>query len=142
MAGGRDFEVIKRLRPEPLTEREKECLKKLDIVDYEIFRHKMELIILEAKEAFTKIGAAPLIRGGDVSVGIYTAQGDLSMSAPGVWIHSVLQQIPIKHAPTLAFVSRVCILGSLTMFSIMVMMSLLSWKFSPIFIGGRCMPSS
>lgn len=98
MAGGRDFEIIKRLRPEPLTEREKECLEKLDIVDYEIFRHKMELIILEAKEAFTKIGAAPAIRAGDVSVGIYTAQGDLSMSAPGVWIHSVLQQIPIKYA--------------------------------------------
>lgn len=97
MLFGRDYEVVQRMRPEPVTNEEAEAMKNLDPVDYEIFVHKMNMIGLEGKETTMKLGASAGMRWGDVAFGIYTAEGDLSVCATGIWFHAALGQIPVKY---------------------------------------------
>lgn len=94
---GRDFEVVQRLRPEPVTPEEARAMENLDPTDFEIFNHKMSMIALEGKETTQKLGASAGMRWGDVAFGIYTAQGDLAVCATGIWFHAALGQIPIKY---------------------------------------------
>ena len=94
---GRDHEVVQRLRPEPLSQREQAALGKIDDLDFEIFRHKMDMVALEGKETTMKLGASTAMRWGDVAFGIYTAQGDLAVCATGIYHHAVLSQIPVKY---------------------------------------------
>ena len=94
---GRDLEVVQRLRPEPLTEREQAAQASVDDLDFEIFRHKMDMVALEGKETTMKLGASTAMRWGDVAFGIYTAQGDLAVCATGIYHHAVLSQIPVKY---------------------------------------------
>ena len=93
----RDMEIMSRMKPEPPTEREWDCMGRLNPVDYEILRRKIELIGEEAKEVTMRTAVAPTIRAGDMNVGIYTAQGDMALSATGTFVHAVLQQIPLKY---------------------------------------------
>lgn len=94
---GRDHEVVQRLRPEPVTERETRAIDSLDELDFEITRHKLTMIALEGKETTMKLGASTAMRWGDVAFGIYTAQGDLAVCATGIYHHAVLSQIPVKY---------------------------------------------
>ncbi|MFH1138023.1 MAG: hydantoinase B/oxoprolinase family protein [Pseudomonadota bacterium] len=97
VAYGRDSEVVERLRPEPMTPEEREAQGRIEDLDFEIFRHKMNMIAQEGKETTMKLGASTGMRWGDVAFGIYTAQGDLAVVATGIWFHAVLGQIPIKY---------------------------------------------
>ncbi|MBI5014807.1 MAG: hydantoinase B/oxoprolinase family protein [Deltaproteobacteria bacterium] len=97
MAYGRDTEVVQRLRPEPMTAAEAAAQAEIDEIDFEIFRHKMDMIAQEGKETTMKLGASAGMRWGDVAFGIYTAQGDLAVVATGIWFHAVLGQIPVKY---------------------------------------------
>lgn len=94
---GRDEEVVQRLRPEPPTPEEQAAQAVVDDVDFEIFRHKMNMIAQEGKETTMKLGASTGMRWGDVAFGIYTAQGDLAVVATGIWFHAVLGQVPVKY---------------------------------------------
>lgn len=93
----RDPEVVHRLKPEPMTEAEIAAQSGVEDLDFEIFRHKMEMIAQEGKETTMKLGASNGMRWGDVAFGIYTAQGDLAVVATGIWFHAVLGQIPVKY---------------------------------------------
>lgn len=93
---GKDLEIIKRLKPEPPTERELECMEKLDPVDFQIFAHKMEQVVEEGRRVMASMGMAQAFQGADCCCSIYTAQGDMATAAPGTYIHSVVQQIPMK----------------------------------------------
>lgn len=93
----RDLEVVHRLRPEPMTEAEIAAQAGIEDLDFEIFRHKMEMVAQEGKETTMKLGASTGMRWGDVAFGIYTAQGDLAVVATGIWFHAVLGQIPVKY---------------------------------------------
>jgi N-methylhydantoinase B/oxoprolinase/acetone carboxylase alpha subunit len=97
VAYGRDTEVVQRLRPEPMTPEEEAAQEIIEDIDYEIFTHKMNMIAQEGKETTMKLGASAGMRWGDVAFGIYTAQGDLSVVATGIWFHAVLGQIPAKY---------------------------------------------
>ena len=97
VAYGRDTEVVQRMKPEPMTPEEIAAQEVIDDVDYEIFVHKMNMIAQEGKETTMKLGASAGMRWGDVAFGIYTAQGDLSVVATGIWFHAVLGQIPAKY---------------------------------------------
>jgi N-methylhydantoinase B/oxoprolinase/acetone carboxylase alpha subunit len=94
---GRDYEVVQRMRPEPITPEEAKAMEHLDPTDFEIFNHKMNMIALEGKETTQKLGASSGMRWGDVAFGIYTAEGDLAVCATGIWFHAALGQIPIKY---------------------------------------------
>jgi len=96
-AYGRDLEVVQRLRPESMTPEEEAAQVFIDDVDFEIFRHKMNMIAQEGKETTMKLGASTGMRWGDVAFGIYTAQGDLAVVATGIWFHAVLGQVPVKY---------------------------------------------
>ena len=97
VAYGRDMEVVQRLKPEPMTPEEEAAQRVIDDVEYEIFVHKMNMIAQEGKETTMKLGASAGMRWGDVAFGIYTAQGDLSVVATGIWFHAVLGQLPAKY---------------------------------------------
>lgn len=97
MAYERDHEVVQRLRPEPMTEIEAAAQSGIDDTEFEIFKHKMHMIALEGKETTMKLGASTAMRWGDVAFGIFTAQGDLSICATGIYHHAVLGQIPLKY---------------------------------------------
>lgn len=94
---GRDFEVVQRMRPEPVTEAEREAQARVGDLDFDIFKHKMHMIALEGKETTMKLGASTAMRWGDVAFGVFTAQGDLAVCATGIYHHAVLGQIPLKY---------------------------------------------
>ncbi|RIK95354.1 MAG: hypothetical protein DCC73_02980 [Proteobacteria bacterium] len=93
----RDHEVVQRLRPEPMTPEEAAAQGAIADIDFEIFCHKMQMITHEGKETTMKLGASTAMRAGDIAFGIFTAQGDLSICATGIYHHAVLGQIPIKY---------------------------------------------
>ena len=97
MAYERDHEVVQRLRPEPMTAIEAAAQSTIDDTEFEIFKHKMHMIALEGKETTMKLGASTAMRWGDVAFGIFTAQGDLSICATGIYHHAVLGQLPLKY---------------------------------------------
>jgi len=97
MVYARDMEVVQQLKPEPMTARETEVQEKIDVVEYDIFVHKMNMVAQEGKETTMKLGASSGMRWGDVAFGIYTPQGDLAVVATGIWFHAVLGQIPVKY---------------------------------------------
>jgi len=93
----RDHEVVQRMRPEPMTEAELAAQAAVGDLDFEIFKHKMHMIAFEGKEITMKLGASTAMRWGDVAFGIFTAQGDLSVCATGIYHHAVLGQLPLKY---------------------------------------------
>ena len=50
LAYGRDYEVVQRLRPEPMTVEDATCQDRIEDIDFEIFCHKMNMIAQEGKE--------------------------------------------------------------------------------------------
>ncbi|MFC7050019.1 hydantoinase B/oxoprolinase family protein [Emcibacter nanhaiensis] len=97
MSYGRDTEIVHHLRPEPMTAEEAAAQNQIDDVEFEIFKHKMHMIGLEGKENTMRLGASSAMRFGDVAFGIFTAQGDLSICATGIYHHAVLGQLPLKY---------------------------------------------
>jgi acetophenone carboxylase len=93
----RDVEVVQRMRPEPMTAAESAAQAVIADLDFDIFKHKMQMIALEGKETTMKLGASTAMRWGDVAFGVFTAQGDLAVCATGIFHHAVLGQIPLKY---------------------------------------------
>ena len=67
---GRDFEIVKRLKPEPPTPGEQRCMEKVHDVDLGIFSHKINMIAIECKENLIKTGGSTGCRWGDVGFSI------------------------------------------------------------------------
>jgi acetophenone carboxylase len=84
-------------KPGPATERELACLPLVGPGDFEIYRRKLELICAEAREVFSKMGAAQMLQSGDVAIGIFTASGDLSSAIVGTHLHVVCAQLIMKY---------------------------------------------
>ncbi len=92
----RDWELLKRWRPEPATEREQAALEDLERGDFEIYRNKLELVCWEAYQTFQRMGVSPMIEAGDAAVGIYTRLGDLAIGIMGTQLHLINASIGIK----------------------------------------------
>ncbi len=92
-----DYEVLKRLKAEPATERELVARDKISTSDFEIFHHKMELLATEGKEVFVKLGSSSVIQTSDLACCLYTASGDVAAAGPGIYAHSLSQTMPIKY---------------------------------------------
>ncbi len=93
----RDFEITKRYKPEPISARQKKCIKKVDPTDYEIYSKKFELICREGRDMLMKMGISSMIQSGDLAVGLYTAEGDLASGWLGIHLHLVNGQLAIKY---------------------------------------------
>ena len=91
-----DMTYTERLKPEPATEREKECMNELELSDYEIYSAKLNMIVEEGKEVFVRTGVSSMLHSGDVVAAIYTAQGDLVTASAGTYLHAVVGQPQIK----------------------------------------------
>ena len=94
---GRDYEVVSRLLPEPMTAIEAAAQLAVGETEFEIFRHKMDMIVRESWQITQRLGASAGMRWGDVAFGVYTTSGDLSVCATGIYFHAVLSQIPVKY---------------------------------------------
>ncbi len=89
-------EVMAFLKPSPISEEELIGLETLELGDYEIYSERLNMILAECKDVFTKVGNSNWVLSGDLIVGIHTTQGDMVSACLGTFIHSVTAQNPIK----------------------------------------------
>lgn len=94
---GRDLDIRDRLRPEPMTERERACQAVLDDLDFNIFSHKLTTAAAECQELLIRLGASTGARWGDSGFAFYTTSGDIAVCSTGIYFHAFLQQIPVKY---------------------------------------------
>jgi N-methylhydantoinase B/oxoprolinase/acetone carboxylase alpha subunit len=89
-------QVMAFLKPSPVTKEELAGLEKLAPGDYEIYSERINMILAECKDVFSKVGNSNWVLSGDLIVGLHNKQGDLISSCIGTFIHSVTAQNPIK----------------------------------------------
>jgi N-methylhydantoinase B/oxoprolinase/acetone carboxylase alpha subunit len=89
-------EVMAFLKPSAVTREELAGLEKLAPGDYEIYSERINMILAECKDVFTKVGNSNWVLSGDLIVGLHNRQGDLITSCLGTFIHSVTAQNPVK----------------------------------------------
>ena len=94
---GRDLDILDNFKPEKADEVERKIMDDMSMFDFEIFNHRMQMIALEGKEVFLRLGATIAVLAADLNVAIYTRDGDMGVCAPGVWMHAVTGQIPAKY---------------------------------------------
>lgn len=92
-----DPELLQRYAVEAPDARERRGLEGLGAADFAVFSTRLELIAQEAKAVMVTTAISEPIQSGDCAFGIYTAQGDLAIAAPGTYVHSITGQIPIKY---------------------------------------------
>jgi acetophenone carboxylase len=92
-----DMTFTEKLKPEPFDEFELDCVNRLDRIDFEIASEKLNMIVEEAKDIFVRSGVSSMLRSGDVSVGLYTAKGDMVTAACGSYLYAVCGQPQIKY---------------------------------------------
>jgi len=97
MPGAIDYEIGKRLHPEPPTDEELEFMKDIEPTSAGIFLHKLHTIASEGNETLVKLGASTGCRWGDTACAIYTRSGDSAVCASGLYFHSVLGSTDIKY---------------------------------------------
>lgn len=62
----------------------------VDPINYELFRHALYQALDEGKQTMQRVGVSPVIRDcGEVAYAVYTAEGDLALSATGILFHLV-----------------------------------------------------
>jgi acetophenone carboxylase len=71
-------------------------LEKLAPGDYEIYTERLNMILAECKDVFSRVGNSNWVMSGDLIVGLHNKQGDLVCSCLGTFIHSVTAQNPVK----------------------------------------------
>ena len=89
-------ELLDGIKPSPITTWEQEAMDKLQPGQYDIYWKKIDAFLDEAREVFTRTGISSMLISGDVSVCIYTSQGDLVGTSCGATIHAVVAQSSIK----------------------------------------------
>jgi len=97
MPGAIDYEIGKRLHPEPPTEEELEYMKGIEPTSAGILLHKLHTIASEGNETLVKLGASTGCRWGDTSCAIYTRTGDSAVCASGLYFHAVLGSTDVKY---------------------------------------------
>jgi N-methylhydantoinase B/oxoprolinase/acetone carboxylase alpha subunit len=97
MPGAIDYEISKRLHPEPPTEEELKYMKDIEPTTAGIFLHKLHTIASEGNETLVKLGASTGCRWGDTACAIYTKSGDSAVCASGLYFHSVLGSTDVKY---------------------------------------------
>lgn len=92
-----DMSFTERLKPELFDDYELECMNGLEEIDFVVAKEKLNMIVEEAKEIFVRSGVSSMLRSGDVSVGLYTAKGDMVTAACGSYLYAVCGQPQIKY---------------------------------------------
>lgn len=90
-------DLFARMDPEPATSQEEKFAQTMSDIEFSIFRHKLATIATEGKEVMAKLGVSSALRSEDSGTGIYTACGDMSSAAAGVYYHALSGQLPIKY---------------------------------------------
>ncbi len=87
---GPDPEIMTNHRIAPRTERDESALATVtDEVELKITQRRLESILESAKEMLQQVSAAPAAKWGDLSMGVYSLEGDLAIcTSSGVNIFS------------------------------------------------------
>ena len=91
-----DKEKLSWLKPEPLSEAEKQCLDKLKPGEFEIGFERINNILDEAKEVFMRACRASMGSAGDLMTCVFTTSGELANASCGTYLHAVIQPVMIK----------------------------------------------
>ncbi len=89
-------EVMAFIHPTAPSQEELAGLGKLAPGDFEIYSERLNMILAECKDVFSKVGNSNWVLSGDLIVGLHNKQGDLISSCLGTFIHSVTAQNPVK----------------------------------------------
>jgi N-methylhydantoinase B/oxoprolinase/acetone carboxylase alpha subunit len=89
--------VVEWIKPEPVSELERQCMSQLADGEYEIYHEKLVNNLAETREIFTRSGVTSMLRSGDCIVAIYTANGDLVNASAGTYLHCVTATLPVKY---------------------------------------------
>lgn len=95
-APGRDPELLIR-GTEPPSPLELAGMEAMSMVDLEVFRHKMNSIVEEARDVYMSLSISEGIITGDMNATIFTPGGDPAVVATGIFFHSLLNYGPIKY---------------------------------------------
>ncbi len=90
-------EKLHWLKPNPPTDYELECVKKIGPGDYEIGWQRTNDLLDEAMEVFMRSSRSSIGIAGDSMVAVFTAQGDLANASCGTYLHATIQPILIKY---------------------------------------------
>lgn len=96
-----DYERLKDdlldwIYPEPVTARERELMAAIEPGEYEIYAHKLDAALDEARTVFIRTGVSSMLKSGDLVVGIQTRDGDLVNASCGTYVHGPIAQLPVK----------------------------------------------
>lgn len=86
----------RRYRPEPMSEREAQCLSSVSHEDYSVYTQRLATACEEGKEMLVRLGISEPLQSGDVCHAYYTAQGDLALAELGTFLHAITGAVPIK----------------------------------------------
>jgi acetophenone carboxylase len=88
--------LLEWVKPNSYTAEELDYVNLLKPGDYEMYNEKLNNILAEAKEIFIRMGITSMLHSGDLIVGIYTREGDMTTCSAGTYLHSVSAQLPVK----------------------------------------------
>jgi N-methylhydantoinase B/oxoprolinase/acetone carboxylase alpha subunit len=95
-ADAEEMELLDRMYAEAQTVPEQQYAREMGDTEFEIFRHKLATIATEGKEVMAKLGVSTPLRSEDSGTGVFTASGDMSAAAAGVYYHALSGQLPFK----------------------------------------------
>jgi len=84
------------LRPEPPTAAEEAAATKIGHGDYEIYTHKIDTALDEARTDFVRTAVSTMAKSGDLVVSLHNASGDTVAASCGTYLHAPIAQLPVK----------------------------------------------
>jgi len=93
---GRDPELLRRGLA-PASPLQLEGMEAMDDVDLQVFRHKVDSVVDEAREVYAALSISEGVIVGDLNTSVLTAEGDPAVVATGIYFHSLLNYAPIRY---------------------------------------------
>ena len=89
-------DLVDWINPEPITAADREAMAALEPGDYEIYAHKLDAALDEARTVFMRTGVSSMLKSGDLVVGLLNRRGDLVNASCGTYVHGPIAQLPVK----------------------------------------------
>lgn len=81
----------------PVTAQEQEGMDLLPDLDLDLLSHKLTSIVEEGRDVYMSLSISEGIITGDMNCGIFTASGDPSVVATGIYFHALLNYAQVRY---------------------------------------------
>jgi N-methylhydantoinase B/oxoprolinase/acetone carboxylase alpha subunit len=88
--------MLEWLRPAPPTDEEAAAASNIEHGDYEIYSHKLDAALEEARSDFIRTAVSTMAKSGDLVVGLHDRHGDTVTASCGTYLHAPIAQLPVK----------------------------------------------